>query len=81
LRIRTLFFASFKDLVGTGRIDLDVPDGTTVAGLVSALRKRGGTWEKLPAEPAVAVNLEYSELSRALHHGDEVAVIPPVAGG
>jgi molybdopterin converting factor small subunit len=29
----------------------------------------------------VAVNLEYAPLSTALRDGDEVAFIPPVAGG
>ena len=29
----------------------------------------------------VAVNLTYSELSRPLSDGDEVALLPPVAGG
>jgi molybdopterin converting factor small subunit len=35
----------------------------------------------LPATPAVAVNMTYAALETQLQHGDEVAFIPPVAGG
>jgi molybdopterin converting factor small subunit len=38
-------------------------------------------WEDLPEEPTVAVNREYSQPDRELHAGDELALIPPVAGG
>jgi molybdopterin converting factor small subunit len=38
-------------------------------------------WEDLPEEPTVAVNREYSRPDRELHAGDELALIPPVAGG
>jgi molybdopterin converting factor small subunit len=35
----------------------------------------------LPPRPLVAVNQGYADYSQALRAGDEVAVIPPVAGG
>jgi molybdopterin converting factor small subunit len=38
----------------------------------------GGT---LPEAPLVAVNLAYSRSDAVLAAGDELAVIPPVAGG
>jgi molybdopterin converting factor subunit 1 len=81
LEIRTLFFASYKELLGTGELQVDLPDGATVSDLVSALRSRGGAFTVLPAAPAVAVNMTYSEASSSLSDGDEVALIPPVAGG
>ena len=36
---------------------------------------------RLPPSPLVAVNERYARLDQVLHPGDEVAVIPPVAGG
>jgi molybdopterin converting factor small subunit len=35
----------------------------------------------LPEKPAVAINQTYSFLDEPLTAGDEVAFIPPVAGG
>jgi molybdopterin converting factor subunit 1 len=81
VEIRTLFFASYKELFGTGELQVDLPEGATVSDLVSALRARGGAFTVLPAAPAVAVNLTYTDPTSLLSDGDEVALIPPVAGG
>jgi molybdopterin converting factor subunit 1 len=81
VRVRTLFFASYKDLLGVSQMEVDVSDGATVSDLVSALRGRGGRFESLPPTPAVAVNRSYSLHDARLAPGDEVAFIPPVAGG
>jgi molybdopterin converting factor small subunit len=35
----------------------------------------------LPEAPVVAINLAYTKAGAALSHGDELALIPPVAGG
>jgi len=81
LRIQTLFFASYRDLFGISRMEVEVPDGSTVSDLVSDLRGRGGAFVGLPDAPAVAVNRSYSRQDTRLSAGDEVAFIPPVAGG
>jgi molybdopterin converting factor subunit 1 len=81
LEIRTLFFASYKELLGTGELQVDLPDGATVSDLVAALRSRGGAFTVLPATPAVAVNMTYTDTASLLNDGDEVALVPPVAGG
>ena len=81
VEIRTLFFASYKELLGTGEVQLVLPEGATVADLVSALRSRGGAFLVLPAASAVAVNMTYTDSTSLLSDGDEVALIPPVAGG
>ena len=81
LRVRTLFFAAYRDLLGVSQLDVDVADGSTVATLVAELRGRGGRFESLPHKPAVAVNRTYSLHDVRLASGDEVAFIPPVAGG
>jgi molybdopterin converting factor small subunit len=48
---------------------------------VSALRGRVGGLASLPPKPVVAVNMDYAPLATPLREGDEVAFIPPVAGG
>lgn len=81
MRVRLLFFALYRDLVGTAEMTAELPVGGTVGTLVESLRARGGGFGRLPPAPAVAVNLEYASLDRPLHDGDEVAFLPPVAGG
>ena len=80
MRIRTLFFATYRDLAGTETLDLELPEGATAGDLVHRLRSREGL-DRIPAEPALAVNQVYAPLSTDLSDGDEVALLPPVAGG
>ena len=80
MRIRTLLFATYRDMAGAGELDLELPTGATAGDLVARLRTRAGL-DRLPAEPAVAVNQVYAPLSTGLSDGDEVALLPPVAGG
>jgi molybdopterin converting factor subunit 1 len=79
--VRTLFFAAYRDLLGTAELAVDLPDGATVGDLVGVLRGRGAPFDVLPEEPAVAVNRMYAPMTETLGAGDEVAFIPPVAGG
>ena len=81
MRIKTLFFASYRDLLGATELELDLPEGSTVRSAVEVVRGRGGSFEVLPAEPAVALNETYARLDEPLADGDELAFIPPVAGG
>ena len=79
--VRSLFFAAYRDLAGAAELPVELPAGARVADLVGALRARGGGLARLPETPVVAVNLDYAPLAAALADGDEVAFIPPVAGG
>jgi molybdopterin converting factor subunit 1 len=81
MRIRILFFASYRDLVGTGDLEMDLAEGSDVSALVAEVTSLGGGFHALPRHPVVAVNQEYAVGDRVLQDGDEVAFIPPVAGG
>lgn len=81
IAVRALFFAAYRDLVGTSALEVELPEGASVADLVSDLRGRGHPWDVLPHDPAVAVNRDYASPDAPLGPGDEVAFIPPVAGG
>lgn len=80
MRVRTLLFASYRDMAGARALDIELPSGATAGDLVDRLRAHQGL-ERLPDEPALAVNEVYSSLSTPLSDGDEVALLPPVAGG
>lgn len=80
MRVRTLLFATYRDMAGADELELELPDGATAGDLVVRLRAREGM-DWLPMEPALAVNQVYSVLSTPLSDGDEVALLPPVAGG
>jgi molybdopterin converting factor subunit 1 len=81
MQIKILFFASYRDLVGTPELTIPVPEGSTVSDLVVSLRGRGGGFGRLPSDPAIAVNEAYAAGDVPLADSDVVAFIPPVAGG
>ena len=78
--INVLLFASYADAFGARQVSAPIAAPCRVSDLVAALRTLpGGT--RLPAKPLVAVNRVWSAHDAAIAVGDEVAVIPPVAGG
>jgi len=79
--VRALFFAAYRDRLGLSELTVELGQGATVADLVSELRGRGSPFDILPERPAVAVNRTYAMMDEPLGAGDEVAFIPPVAGG
>ncbi|MGH7626627.1 MAG: MoaD/ThiS family protein [Gemmatimonadaceae bacterium] len=75
-----LLFASYADMLGRETVEMTLPAGATAADALAWLRALPGG-EALPPAPLLAVNLEYARAETALNSGDELAVIPPVAGG
>lgn len=80
MTVTVLLFASYADTLGASALDLEVDAGATVEDVLGRIRRMPGA-DRLPATPLVAVNERYAAPDRVLEAGDEVAVIPPVAGG
>ena len=77
MRVTVRLFAGLRELAGTGRRELELPDGAAVADVWAALGLPGAQPDGL----LYAVDREYAEAARTLSDGDEVALIPPVSGG
>jgi molybdopterin synthase sulfur carrier subunit len=74
------FFASYAESLGMPSLALELGESATVKDVLKAISLMPGA-SRLPPSPLVAVNLSYAGASHVLRHGDEVALIPPVAGG
>jgi molybdopterin converting factor subunit 1 len=81
MTIQVLLFASYREMAGASTLQVEVPSGSTVEAVIDALRRRGGGLASLPADPPVAVNRTWAPSGTELQDGDEVALLPPVAGG
>ena len=75
MKVKVLYFAMLKDAMGTGEEWVELAAGSTAEALRSRLDPAWTT------SLAVAVNLNYGGWNKVLNDGDEVALIPPVAGG
>ena len=80
MTITVLLFAAYADALGSPQLEVPMTPGSTVGDMVARVRAQGGV-DRLPPRPLVAVNQEYAPYDRVLEVGDEVALIPPVAGG
>lgn len=81
MRIQVLYFAFFRERLGQQEQVIELADGATVATALDAL---GGEHEIIAAMRGrfrAAVNQEMVDETQALCDGDELALIPPVAGG
>ena len=74
-----LVFASYAEALGSDTLEVELPSGASVADCVAEIRRRTG--EGVPPNALVAVNRRYANPVQPLAEGDEVALIPPVAGG
>jgi molybdopterin converting factor small subunit len=79
MTVRVLLFASWADALGSRAVDVDVADDASAGDVLFALEARGAG-RSLP-RPALAVNRCIVPLHARIAPGDEVAIIPPVAGG
>jgi MoaE-MoaD fusion protein len=82
VRISVRLFAILRERAGRSALELELPDGATVADAIERLREEPGLDEPLDRiRVAVAVNREYASAVEPLSAGDELALVPPVSGG
>jgi molybdopterin synthase catalytic subunit len=76
MKVSVRLFAGLRERAGTGRRELELPEGARVGDVWAALA--------LGEEPTgllYAVDRAYAEQDAELAEGAEVALIPPVSGG
>jgi len=81
MRVRVLFFGMLKDWVGRSSDSLELPEGATLADLMSHYQGDIPRLGEYAGSLALSVNQEYAAASAVLHDNDEVALLPPVSGG
>ncbi len=81
VKVRLLFFAVLRDITGLDETELDVDAGTRPLDIWQRLRAQYSRLADYEQPPMTAVNESYESPDVALRDGDELAFIPPVAGG
>ncbi|MEL6557723.1 MAG: MoaD/ThiS family protein [Bacteroidota bacterium] len=78
MEINIKFFGKLAELTGENELTLEVPDETGIKELEGRFTEQYATWNLQTY--LVAVNQNITE-QQALKNGDEVAFLPPFAGG
>ncbi|MEM9491553.1 MAG: molybdopterin converting factor subunit 1 [Myxococcota bacterium] len=81
MKIQVRYFAVFRERLGMDQETIEVPDGSDVAAAVATLAERHEPVARLAGTYRVALNQTMVETDAPLADGDELALIPPVAGG
>ena len=79
--VRVRFFASYAELAGCETTAVELPLPATVGDVVRRMRVQLPGTRTLPERPLAAVNLRHVKLDAPVVDGDEVALLPPLAGG
>ncbi len=79
--VRVRYFAAARERAGCSDETVPVPTPATVEGLLAELVRRHAALAPVLKHCRVAVNQEFRTAADAVSAGDEVALIPPVAGG
>jgi molybdopterin converting factor subunit 1 len=80
MTVRVLLFASYADALGSSEVTIDLPAGARVRDVLARV-KTLASGKRIPDKPMVAVNQRYAPEDQQVSASDEVAIIPPVAGG
>lgn len=80
MNVKVLCFAALREETGFRERDVAVEEGSTIGDLWKRLQEEFESLRSVPM-PLVAVNETYAAAGEVLRPGDEVALIPPVAGG
>lgn len=82
MKIQVLYFAVFRERLARSGEDLELPAGATVRDAIDALAAAHPAIAALRGRFRVARNQDFvADEDGALADGDELALIPPVAGG
>jgi sulfur-carrier protein len=81
VKVVVRLFAQMRLSLGQSRLDLELPEGASLAQALAVVYDRYPVLRELAPSCMVSVGLDYAEPARILREADEISIIPPVQGG
>lgn len=81
MRVVVKLFGAVREAIGEKELSVALPVGARVRDLLALLARDHAVIERFGERLATSVNLEVVPADTVLGDGDEVALLPPVAGG
>jgi molybdopterin synthase catalytic subunit len=81
MQVTVKWFGPLREATGTKELGVRLPVGSRVRDLAALLAREHPAFAALAPKLRAAVNQEVAEADAPLADGDEVAFLPPVAGG
>jgi len=80
MEIEIKAFGIARDILGDSVLNVDIEAETSVENLMAQLKNDYPAFKELTSL-AIAINTTYATPEQLIKQGDEVVIIPPVAGG
>jgi molybdopterin converting factor small subunit len=81
MKVSVQFYSHLRDLAGTSAMELDLPEGATVADLLRDLYVKIPPLRTHDKGILVGAGVDFVDRGYRLKAGDEISVMPPVQGG
>ena len=81
MKIHVRLWGGLAEAAGFTEERIDVPDGARAGDVLNLIASRTPRLERYRTATRIAVNAEIADAESALADGDEVSLLPPVAGG
>ena len=81
MKVRVLYFAAARELTSVKDEQMSLDDGTSIQDLSKELVRKHPALGRMERSLRFSVNLEVADGNSRIRDGDEVGVLPPVAGG
>jgi len=81
VKVHLQFFSRLRDLAGKPAMDLEVPEGTTAADLLTTLYSEAPALRDWDKSILVAAGVEFVGRDYVVKPNDEISIMPPVQGG
>ncbi|MBF0104670.1 MAG: MoaD/ThiS family protein [Deltaproteobacteria bacterium] len=81
MTIKILCFGSLKEAAGFSSIEINHQPGQNVSAVFDHVFKNHEKYAVCKADILYAVNQQHVPPNTPVHDGDEVALMPPLAGG
>ena len=81
MTVRVQFFSQLRDVAGVSQSAAQVPEGASVADLLTVLYGRHPRLRDWNSSILIGAGLEFVDRDYLLKEGDEIAIMPPVQGG
>jgi len=81
MKIKIKFFASHRELVGAGEIDMEVEKNLKVGDIFQNLKDKYPALIEVEPTTIIVINHNIATMDDSVKDGDVLAMFPPVSGG
>jgi sulfur-carrier protein len=81
MKVRVLFYAQLRDLLGIRELDIDVVEGSTIRDLLEEVYAQRPKLRAHDKSILIGAGVEFVDRNYKLSPGEEISIMPPVQGG